>query len=119
MAIRETLNQQAFPGPQNPAQSVYHQKLTSPNIMQTPISQMMQLKNWVEMLQSKAQLDPETGFLASLPNYIRFPANLSEEEKKAYIVKRGVETKQRIVSELINKLLEKLHYKRVVERPND
>lgn len=87
--------------------------------MQTPISQMMQLKNWVEMLQSKASLDPKTGFLASLPNYVRIPDGLEEEEKSSYLVNRGIQIKQRIKRELINRLLEKLHYKRVVERPND
>ena len=59
----------------------FHNASTSPNInLQTPIGQMMALKHWVDDLQSQIALDPTTGFLISLPNYIKVPPNLPEEE---------------------------------------
>jgi len=45
----------------------------SPNPLSTPIGQMMQLKSWIQELQSMVELDPETGFLANLQNYVRVP----------------------------------------------
>jgi len=46
----------------------------SPNMnLQTPIGQMMALKHWVDNLQNEITLDPTTGFLSSLPNYVQVP----------------------------------------------
>lgn len=41
--------------------------------LQTPIGQMMALKHWVDNLQNEITLDPTTGFLSSLPNYVQVP----------------------------------------------
>ena len=80
---------------------------------------MMQLKSWVENLQQQSMLDPDSGFLLSLPNYVPTPAQFSEEQKKNFYVTKGKEIREKMVNVLLRSLLIKLFQKRVIERPND
>ena len=64
-------------------------------------------------------LDSDTGFLASLPNYMLSPANFSEEQKQQFYYQKGVDIRDKVVNRLIKKILRKLFEKRVIERPND
>ena len=64
-------------------------------------------------------LDSDTGFLASLPNYMPSPANYSEEQKQKFYYQKGVDIRDKVVNRLIKKILCRLFEKRVIERPND
>ena len=79
---------------------------------------MLNLNCWVEGLQRQVEIDPETGFLANLPSYIR-TVGVTEPEKQAYLAKSGVDLREHIETGILHKLLVKLYNKRTMTRPLD
>ena len=57
--------------------------------LQTPISQMMQLKHWVEEVQRSVQLDAGHGFLASLGGLVPLEKDISEENRSSKLQEIG------------------------------
>lgn len=65
-------------------------------------------------------LDPKTGFIENLPNFVAVPQRIADDDaKKAYLQEFGTNLRNKIQGEMISKLLKKLHDKRVVGRPNE
>ena len=68
-----------------------------PNLnLQTPIGQMMALKSWVNELQMQVAMDPITGFLRSLPHFVKLPEGLTEEQQTESLVECGQQLRQSI-----------------------
>ena len=66
-------------------------------------------------------LDPASGFIVNLPNFVAAPQRITDDDaKKAYLQEVGLDLRKKIQGEMIAKLLKKLHQKqRVIGRPNE
>ena len=76
----------------------------------------MQLKSWVDELQSNLLLDQSTGFITSLHLFVKAPStSLSDENEVEYFRELGISIKEKIQGQyLAGRILRKLHQKRSV-----
>ena len=79
---------------------------------------MMALNQWVQDLHNKVPIEPATGFLQNLPSFISAPPtkSMSEAEIRAYHESVGRELRERLRNDMVARLLQKLHYKRVIDK---